>query len=546
MTPTRWIGSRWQALAAISIALSTAIQLPAHAQPSSLLYVSDSGATSWGIKRADVATGAVIDTLIPLLPNGSPVAVGVQFTIAPDGSVLAAGGGAGSGGILRFDGNTGAFLGTVVANGVDGVGVAGLPNAQADGWLYVSEMFLNTNVYRYNSTSFVRDTNFRAGLRGDLAAGDLGDLFIPWRFSSGLGSLGLLSRFDAATGADKGTFTSFPPTAFPSAIEVGPDGELYVGDATLHQIYKVHCRTGAVHGVFVPPGSGGLSAVRDLKFGPDGQLYVLSDRGSARDILRFNGATGAFLGVVVSSNVDLTRPEQIDFAGVQPGVCGMNNRPPAAHAVGDPVAAEGSTFQLAGFDSVDLDGDRLTYAWTQVAGPSATPSGRTDLVSVYFTAPVLPAGTRSAVMTFRLTVTDIFGAVGTDSVDVRVGVPNDPPVCDAAIAQPAVLWPPNHQLVPIAIAGLGDPDGDPVTATITSVSQDEPTLGLGDGDTAPDAIVDGQGQSVRLRAERSGRGNGRVYRLHFTASDGPGSCEGMVKVAVPVDLKVPAVDDGPP
>ena len=122
MTPTRWIGSRWQALAAISIALSTAIQLPAHAQPSSLLYVSDSGATSWGIKRADVATGAVIDTLIPLLPNGSPVAVGVQFTIAPDGSVLAAGGGAGSGGILRFDGNTGAFLGTVVANGVDGVG----------------------------------------------------------------------------------------------------------------------------------------------------------------------------------------------------------------------------------------------------------------------------------------------------------------------------------------------------------------------------------------------------------------------------------------
>ena len=56
----------------------------------------------------------------------------------------------------------------------------------------------------------------------------------------------------------------------------------------------------------------------------------------------------------------------------------------------------------------------------------------------------------------------------------------------------------------------------------------------------------GTGQ-LGLRAERSGLGNGRVYAVSFSASDGNGgTCTGRVGVGVPHDQgegRVP-VDDG--
>jgi beta-propeller repeat-containing protein/Big-like domain-containing protein len=107
---------------------------------------------------------------------------------------------------------------------------------------------------------------------------------------------------------------------------------------------------------------------------------------------------------------------------------------------------------------------------------------------------------------------------------------NSPPDCSAAAAIPAVLWPPNGQLVPISIRNVTDPDGDPVTLTITAVRQDEPLSGRG-----PD--VSGIGTpNVSLRADRAGGGDGRVYRLSFTATDPQGaSCAGTVTVCVPHD-----------
>ena len=48
------------------------------------------------------------------------------------------------------------------------------------------------------------------------------------------------------------------------------------------------------------------------------------------------------------------------------------------------------------------------------------------------------------------------------------------------------------------------------TITITSITQDEPTNGLGDGDTAVDRVKTATARSS-LRAERSGTADGRVY-----------------------------------
>src|SRR5204863_5757447 len=127
-------------------------------------------------------------------------------------------------------------------------------------------------------------------------------------------------------------------------------------------------------------------------------------------------------------------------------------------------------------------------------------------------------------LVFRLTASDGLLAV-TSEVTVVVRDAVAPPDCTHAFASPAVLWPPNHGMVPVTIEGVS-PGGalGSIQILITAVTQDEPTNGLGDGDTAVDALIQPNGH-VLIRAERSGNGNGRVYRIHFTALGGGGqSC----------------------
>jgi hypothetical protein len=113
---------------------------------------------------------------------------------------------------------------------------------------------------------------------------------------------------------------------------------------------------------------------------------------------------------------------------------------------------------------------------------------------------------------------------------------NNPPDCSAVAPSTTSLWPPNHKMVEVSLSGATDPDGDPVTITITGVTQDEPLDGLGDGDTAPDAQAGSASDKVLLRAERAGKGDGRVYRIAYTASDPAGAtCSGVVTVGVPRD-----------
>ena len=122
---------------------------------------------------------------------------------------------------------------------------------------------------------------------------------------------------------------------------------------------------------------------------------------------------------------------------------------------------------------------------------------------------------------------------------------NRPPDCSKVKPDKLYLWPPLHQLVNVALSGLTDPDGDPTTLTINGVTQDEPINGLGDGDTGPDAATGASSSQVKLRAERSGKGNGRVYAISFTGADNRGgSCTGVVRVVVPHSPGKMPVDSG--
>ena len=248
---------------------------------------------------------------------------------------------------------------------------------------------------------------------------------------------------------------------------------------------------------------------------------------------------------VLSAGAD---PAQADTVAVRI----VANSRPVAVAGDDRTVSEGAAVMLDGGKSSDSDsGDVLSYSWRQVAGPgvalSNAKSSRTS-----FTAPSVDAG--GATLTFELVVRDndpvnpLSSAPST--VDITVLNLNDPPRCDLAAPSVGSLWPPDGRMETVSIKGVTDDgaSGLPLTVRITGVLQDEPATGLTPADPGPDAVIvsGGTSDTVQLRRERSGKGNGRVYTIGFRAHDGLASCSGKVRVEVPHSRNgTPAVDDGP-
>jgi len=81
----------------------------------------------------------------------------------------------------------------------------------------------------------------------------------------------------------------------PSSWVLVQDPELShdVSDSTSNTILRFNGSTGASMGVFVSAGSGGLRTPTATAFGPDGNLYVSST--TTRDVKEYNGANGAFI-----------------------------------------------------------------------------------------------------------------------------------------------------------------------------------------------------------------------------------------------------------
>ncbi|HSN85132.1 MAG TPA: SBBP repeat-containing protein [Thermoanaerobaculia bacterium] len=129
----------------------------------------------------------------------------------------------------------------------------------------------------------------------------------------------------------------------------------------------------------------------------------------------------------------------------------------------------------------------------------------------------------------------------TDGFLARIAF-NLPPDCSTAQADPATLWPLNGRMVPVSILGVTDPEGEPVELRVTAIHQDEPLSKKGEPDST------GLGTATpRLRADRAGSGNGRVYHIAFEATAPAGAtCTGTVTVCVPHDRGKPACGDGGP
>jgi N-acetylneuraminic acid mutarotase len=109
------------------------------------------------------------------------------------------------------------------------------------------------------------------------------------------------------------------------------------------------------------------------------------------------------------------------------------------------------------------------------------------------------------------------------------------PVITSLTASPSNLWPPNHKMVNVTLnATVADACGDPSPVTnIIAVSSNEPA--------GSDAIANGQAVitgnlTLKLKSERNGYGNGRIYTIIVETADSYGNtATGSVNVTVPHD-----------
>jgi hypothetical protein len=104
-----------------------------------------------------------------------------------------------------------------------------------------------------------------------------------------------------------------------------------------------------------------------------------------------------------------------------------------------------------------------------------------------------------------------------------------PPEMLSMAATPAVLWPPNHRLIPVTLTvdAVDNCDPSPVVRII-QVTSNEP-----ENRFAPDWEITGP-LSVNLRAERLGARHGRVYLITVQCEDSGGNISfGSVQVVVP-------------
>jgi hypothetical protein len=83
------------------------------------------------------------------------------------------------------------------------------------------------------------------------------------------------------------------------------------------------------------------------------------------------------------------------------------------------------------------------------------------------------------------------------------------------------LWPPNHNLKNVGLS-ITATDNCDVTVAVQVFSDEDDEGSTGEGSFSPDA-KDLAAGTLRLRSERNGEGDGRVYLIIVTATDSAGN-----------------------
>ena len=132
-----------------------------------------------------------------------------------------------------------------------------------------------------------------------------------------------------------------------------------------------------------------------------------------------------------------------------------------------------------------------------------------------------------------LTATDASGKSSSCSFAVDALDSLAPEISNISV-DPAALFPANHKMRDVTVS-YEVRDNCGTVGTVLSVTSNEPDNGKGDGNKEKDWVVV-DNHHVKLRAERSGSGDGRIYTITITATDATGNrATQSIDVVVPHD-----------
>lgn len=155
-----------------------------------------------------------------------------------------------------------------------------------------------------------------------------------------------------------------------------------------------------------------------------------------------------------------------------------------------------------------------------------------------------PAGPyRLGTSAVTLTVADNKGASSSCTATVTV-VDRSLPTVSSAVTTPS-LWPPNHDLINVGLSYNAQDNcssGGAIKYQVKVYANEDDEAATGDGNFSPDAKAFNAG-ALRLRAERKGEGNGRVYLIVITATDIAGNIGiSCTTVVVPISQSTRAIN----
>lgn len=258
------------------------------------------------VKRFNGLTGAYIDDFA----SGSGLGNPIDAIFGPDGNLYVCAHGSTS--VHRYNGRTGQFLDTFVSKeSSDGsVGPNGVTFGP-DGNLYMSSKWTK-EIKRFDGKTgafidnFVKKESGGLDTPAELLFGPGGNLYVASTHNN------CVKIYDGKTGAYVRDLLSGNGISMEwqhsSIFCFGPDGLVYVSSCGSSQVKRFNGVTGQFIDNFIGADALG-SAPAGVKFGPDGNLYVLT---LSKDIRRYNGRTGKFIDVFVSGT-DMNRPLNMIF-----------------------------------------------------------------------------------------------------------------------------------------------------------------------------------------------------------------------------------------
>ena len=237
--------------------------------------------------------------------------------------------------------------------------------------------------------------------------------------------------------------------------------------------------------------------------------------------------------LVVTDNDDLeSTPDQVTITVKSP------NAAPIANAGPDQIVESGTRVTLDGRDSLDIDGDIVSYLWKRTGGSGDIGATLTNATTTQpsFAADTVATGAQNVTHVFSLVVKDDEGVISTaNHVRITVEPTNLAPVAYAGRDQVVA----SGATVQLDGSGSYDEDGN-----IASYFWKR-TSGSGDSNVALNGKNKAQLTFTADILELGARNVEHYFSLVVTDNDGKQSVADKVRVGVNANNTPPVVDAGP-